>query len=172
MGWQLCRSETVPYQGQGQNSHWFQQCHSSSKICKKPVSCVSSANGNVPETWFWCCSLCSATTGGSFWIRGCSLDLKLWFPCSLNHLHWWAWAWAWIFSCLSKSPVCWPNASLWRPLGAQLEQATSWSGELSLICCSLNQTGPFLLAVAFALSISLTYDKIFGSHCSLLQICG
>lgn len=62
MGWQLCQSETVPYWSEGQNSHWPQQCNSRSKICKKPVSCVSSVNGNVPETWFWCCFLCSATT--------------------------------------------------------------------------------------------------------------
>lgn len=42
------------------------------------------------------------TTGGNLWICGCSLDLKLWFPCSLNHPHWGAW----ISSCLSKSPLC------------------------------------------------------------------
>lgn len=98
----------------------------------------------VPAQWMGMCLrldfgvafLCSATTGGNLQICGCSLDLKLWFPCSLNHPHWGAWAWAWISSCLSKSPVCQPNASLWRPLGAQLEQAASWWGELNLICCS------------------------------------
>lgn len=101
-----------------------------SKICQKPVFRVNSANGSVPEAWFWRCFLSSAATGGRLWICGCSPYLKLWFPCSLNFPHSAAWAWAQIFSCLPKSAGCQTNASLWRFLGAQPEQATSWPEEV------------------------------------------
>lgn len=64
-----------------------------------------------------------------------------------------------------------PNLS--RQLHGEGNEAWSVGQGLRLYCLrSVNQTGPFLLAVAFSLSLSLTYDKIFGSHCSLLQICG
>lgn len=116
-GWQLCQSETVPCLSQGQNSHWLQQCNSRSKTCKQPVFCVDSANGSMPEAWFWCCFLCSAATGGRVRICGCSPDLKLWYPCSLNLPHSGAWAWAQIFSCLPSLLA----ASQTQPCGDFLE---------------------------------------------------
>lgn len=184
MGWHLCQLETVPCQNQGPNSHWLQQCNSRSKICKKPVFCVNSANGSMPEAWFCCCFLCSATTGGRLWICGCSPDLKLWLPCSLN-LPLSEGNWAQIFSCLPKSAGCQPNASLWRLLGSQPEQAASWPEEvmktdiilLSHLMVVLLQVykgvqydWSFPLAMVFALS--LTFDKILASHCSLPHTCG
>lgn len=46
---------------------------------------------------------------------------------------------------------------------------TSVAQGLRLDCLrSINQTSPLLLSVAFSLSTSLTYDKIFDFHCSQL----